>query len=135
MMEALWVRQVHNVVNGELLKRMLNSPELHARAAATHVLCYWRERVPAALELLKKLAADPAPRVRLEAVRAASFFTIPEAVEVALVSAEQPTDLYLDFTRGETMRALEPYVKKAVAEGRKIEFTTAAGARYFLKNV
>ena len=65
-------------------KRVLASPDFHARAAATRVLCYWRDRVPDALELLKKLAADPYPRVRLEAVRAASFFTVPEAVEVAV---------------------------------------------------
>src|SRR5207244_4486486 len=135
VMEALWVHQFHNVVNVELLKRMLSSPEFHARAAATRVLCYWRDCVPDALELLKKLAADPAPRVRLEAVRAASFFTSPEAVEIALVSAEQPTDSYLDYTRGETMKALDPYVKKALADGRKINFTTAAGGSYFLKNV
>ena len=58
---------------------MLASPDFRARAAATRVLCYWRDRVPDALDLLKKLAADPHPRVRLEAVRAASFFTVPEA--------------------------------------------------------
>ena len=98
------------------------------------MLCYWRDRVPDALDLLKKLAADPHPRVRLEAVRAASFFTVPEAVEVPLITAEHPSDYYLDYTRGETMRALEPYVKKALAEGRPIEFTSAAGARFFLRN-
>jgi len=135
MMEALWVHQLHNVVDVELLQRMLRSPEFHARAAATRVLCYWRDRVPNGLELLKQQAADPAPRVRLEAVRAASFFTVPEAVEVALITAEQPTDPYLDFTRTETMKALDPYVKRALAQGRKIAFTTPAGARFFLKNV
>ncbi len=113
MMEALWVHQFHDVVNVELLKRMLRSPDFRARAAATRVLCYWRDRVPDALELLKTLAADPYPRVRLEAVRAASFFTVPEAVEVPLISAEHPSDYYLDYTRGETMQALEPYWKKA----------------------
>ena len=94
MMEALWVHQYHNVVNVDLLKRMLQSPDFRARAAATRVLCYWRDRVPDALELLKKLAADPYPRVRLEAVRAASFFTVPEAVEVALISTGYPSDNY-----------------------------------------
>src|SRR5262249_39193884 len=79
MLEALWVHQYHNVVNVELLKRLLGSPEFRARAAATRVLCYWRDRVPEALDLLRKLAADESPRVRLEAVRAASFFTSPEA--------------------------------------------------------
>ena len=83
VLEALWVHQYHNVVNDELLKRVLGSPDFRARAAATRVLCYWRDRVPDALDLLKTLAADPHPRVRLEAVRAASFFTVPEAVEVA----------------------------------------------------
>src|SRR5438477_2128598 len=102
-----------NIVNTDLLKRMLSSPDFRARAAATRVLCYWRDRVPHALDLLRKLAADPYPRVRLEAVRAASFFTVPEAIEVVLVSEEQPSDIYLDFVRGETMKALDQYVKKA----------------------
>jgi putative heme-binding domain-containing protein len=135
LLEALWVHQYHNVVNVDLLKQVLGSPEFRARAAATRVLCYWRDRVPDALDLLKKLAADPHPRVRLEAVRAASFFTAPEAVEVALISAEHPSDVYLDFVRGETMKALDPYLRKAIAAGHDIAFTSPAGARFFLKNV
>jgi putative heme-binding domain-containing protein len=135
MLEALWLHQNHNVVNEELLKRELASSDFHARAAATRVLCYWHDRIPSALDLLKKLAADSSARVRLEAVRAASFFAVPEAIEVPLISADQPTDVYLDFVRGETMRALDPYVKKAVAEGRDIAFNSPSAARYFLKNV
>ena len=74
-MEALWVHQYHNVVDVDLLKRVLGSPDFHARAAATRVLCYWRDRVPEALDLLQEAGRRPDPRVRLEAVRAASFFT------------------------------------------------------------
>ncbi len=132
MLEALWVQQYHDVVNVELLKRMLKSKDFHARAAATRVLCYWRNRVPDALDLLKTLATDSYPRVRLEAVRAASFFDVPEAVEVALISAEHPTDEALDYVRSETMRTLEPYWRKAVAEGRSVAITSGAGARFFL---
>jgi putative heme-binding domain-containing protein len=135
MLEALWLHQSHNVVSMDLLKPELNAPDFHARAAATRVLGYWRDRVPDALDLLKKQAADPYPRVRLEAVRAASFFTVAEAVEVPLIAAEHPSDEYLDFVRRETMRALEPYVKKAIADGRELNFTSAAAARYFLKSV
>ncbi len=133
--EALWVHQLHNAVNTGLLKRVLASPDFHARAAATRVLCYWRDRIENPLGLLTTLAADPYPRVRLEAVRAASFFTEPEALEVALISAEHPTDVYLDFVRGETMKALEPVWKKAVSEGRPIKFTSDVGARFFLKGI
>ncbi|MGH7171078.1 MAG: DUF7133 domain-containing protein, partial [Gemmataceae bacterium] len=135
LLEALWMHQYHNVVDVDLLKRVLSSPEFRARAAATRVLCYWHDRVPDALALLKKLAADQHPRVRLQAVRAASFFTVPEAIEVPLIAAEQPADEYVDFLRGETMKALNPIVSKAIKAGKPIHFTTTAGARFFLKNV
>src|SRR5207302_4508387 len=83
LLEALWVHQYHNVVNEPLLKQMLRSPDFHARAAATRVLCYWRDRVQDPLALLKVQSADEHPRVRLEAVRATSFFTSPQVAEVA----------------------------------------------------
>src|SRR5262249_6439150 len=70
-----------------------------------------------------------------EAVRAASFFSAPEAIEGALISSEHPSDNYLDFTRAETLRALEPAVSRAIREGHEIKFTTDAGARFFLQNV
>ncbi len=135
MLEALWLHQNHNVADVNLLTRMLGSADFRARAAATRVLCYWRELVPDALEMVKKQAADPHPRVRLEAVRAASFFKGAEAIEVVLISADHESDPYIEFTRGETMRALDPYVKKAIAEGKPIPFTSTAGARFFLKNI
>jgi putative heme-binding domain-containing protein len=135
LLEALWLHQNHNVVNVDLLQQLLQSPDFRARAAATRVLCYWRDRVPDSLALLKLRAADPHPRVRLEAVRAASFYRVPEAIEVSLVAMEHPSDIYLDFVREETNRALDPFVKRAIAAGQSIPFTTAAGARYFLRNV
>lgn len=135
MLEALWVHQHHNVVDTALLERMLNSSDFHARAAATRVLCYWRDRVSNGLELLKKLAADSHPRVRLEAIRTASFLTVPEAVEIPLISADYPSDQFLDFQRDETMKTLDPYLKAALADGRRPAFTSEAGARFFLKNL
>jgi putative heme-binding domain-containing protein len=135
LMEALWLHQSHNVIDLELLHRMLRSPDFHARSAATRVLCYWRDRVPDALELLCKQAADEHPRVRLEAVRAASFFTVPEAMEIPLIAQDHPTDIYLDYVRAETLKALDPFIKQAIKEGKKIAFKSPTGMRYFLKNV
>ena len=135
VLEALWLHQFHDDVDLPLLKRVLASPDFRARAAAVRVLCYQRDRVPGALDLLKKAAADSYPRVRLEAVRAASFFTDAEAVEIPLISAEHPTDYFLDYSRAETMRTLEPYWRKAISEGRPINVTSDAGARFLLGNV
>ncbi len=134
-LEGLWAHQSHNVVDVDLLKQVLESPDFRARAAAVRVLSYWRDRVPGALELLKKLAADQHPRVRLEAVRAASFFRVPEAAEVPLIAREQPTDVYLDFVHNETMKALDPIWKKALADNKPIHVTSDAGVRFFLRNL
>lgn len=135
MMEALWVHQWHNVVDAELLKRMLKSPEPRARAAAARVLCYWRDRVPEGLALFKTLAADEHPRVRLEAVRAASFFRDAQAAEMALIALKQPTDYYLDYTLKESLRQLEPFWRKAIADGQPIAADNPAGINYLIKSV
>jgi glucose/arabinose dehydrogenase/lysophospholipase L1-like esterase len=115
MMEALWVHQWHNVVNEELLKRMLRSPDYHARAAATRVLCYWRDRVNDPLGLLEVQARDESPRVRLEAVRACSFFKTSKAAEVALAVLDKEADpnkpdYYIKYCLDETMKALDRYL-------------------------
>jgi glucose/arabinose dehydrogenase len=112
LLEGLWVYQWNNVVNEPLLRQLLASPDYRARAAATRVLCYWRDRVQKPLELLNKLAADESPRVRLEAVRAASFFKTPDAVDVALESADKKQDYYLKYTLDETLKTLDKYNKK-----------------------
>jgi putative heme-binding domain-containing protein len=131
-LEALWVNQHHNRVNLALLERVLASQDFRARAAAARVLCYQRDRVRGALDIFKRLAADPHPRVRLEAVRAASFFTEPEAVEIAVIAGQQSTDEYINFVKSETLRTLEPHWKKALAEGREVAMTTDAGRAYLL---
>ena len=114
--EALWVHQWHNVVNEEFLKRMLRSPDFHARAAATRVLCYWRDRVKDPLTLLAVQAKDESPRVRLEAVRACSFFKTAKAAEVALAVLDKEADpnkpdYYIKYCLDETMKALDKYLK------------------------
>lgn len=114
LMEALWVHQWHNVVNEDLLKQMLRSPEPRARAAAARVLCYWRDRVAGSLEMFRQLANDPSPRVRLEAVRAASFYAGPEAMDVANEILKRDTDYYLDYTYKETTRQLAKFVEGGI---------------------
>ena len=107
MMEALWVHQWHNVVDEALLKERLRSPDPRARAAATRVLCYWRDRVQDPVGLLKVQAVDEDPRVRLHAVRAASFFDDAKAgAEIVYAALTRDTDYYLDYTVGETLKQL-----------------------------
>ena len=67
LLEALWAHQSHNVVDVDLLKQLLGAKDFRARAAATRVLCYWRDRVDNPLERLRNQVNDEHPRVRLEA--------------------------------------------------------------------
>ncbi len=133
--EALWVHQWHNVVDVDLLKRVLALPDHRARAAAGRVLCYWRDRVPDGLALFRKLAQDEHPRPRLEAVRAASFYRSGEAADMALAALKKPTDYYLDYTLKETLRQLEPNWRKAISEGQAIAADNPAGINRLIGSV
>jgi len=113
-LEALWLKQSLDAVDPAMLHQMLTCPEPKARAAATRVLCYWRDRVENPLELLQKQVADEHPRVRLEAVRALSFFAGADAAkaqEIANESLLQDQDQYLKYTLDETNRTLDKRVK------------------------
>jgi putative membrane-bound dehydrogenase-like protein len=107
LLEANWVLQSHNVVDMDLLTAALTADDHRCRAAATRIVCDMRHRLPNALELIRKQIHDEHPRVRLEAVRACSFFDSEEAIEVALDVLEYETDPYLKYTLDETMRHLE----------------------------
>ncbi len=135
LLEALWVHQWHNVVNIPLLERVLKSTEPRARAQGVRVLGYWRDRVPGAIAMVKVAADDEAPRVRLEAVRVASFFTETAAADAALTILKHPKDYYLDYCFKETMRQLQPWWKNAVAEGKDIAKDNPAGIEFLMESV
>ncbi len=122
MLEALWLHQSLDEVNLPLLGTVLGSPEPRARAAATRVLCYWRDRVPDPLDALRKQVNDDHPRVRLEAVRALSFFdgaSVPKAQEIALEVLLHPQDDYLEYTLNETTKTLDHRAKSSGGRASK----------------
>jgi glucose/arabinose dehydrogenase len=106
-LEALWVKQHHDAVDEALLTSLLNASEPRARAAATRVLCYWRDRVADPLALLQARVSDGHPRVRLEAVRALSFFDTQQALDIAVESLIYDQDEYLEYTLNETLTTLQ----------------------------
>ena len=133
--EVLWLHQSHNVVDEKLLDRALTSRDHRARAAAVRVIAAWHDRLPNALDLLRRAAADESPRVRLMALWAASFIPSPEAAEVVLIANEQPTDLHLEFLSKEVLRTLQPLLDNATKGGQRVAFKSEAGTRYFLKGL
>ncbi len=115
-LEALWLHQSLDAVDPKMLDALLTCPEPKARAAATRVLCYWRDQVADPIEKLRKQVNDPNGRVRLEAIRALSFFQgkdAAKAAEVALESVLLDQDDYLKYTLEETNKTLEKRAKAA----------------------
>jgi azurin len=132
LLEALWVYQHHDVVEPDLLKRLLQAKEPRARAAATRVLQHWYDRVDGAMSLVQRMVKDPAPRVRLEAVRLLSFVPTREAAETALEALRQPTDYYLDYVLDSTMSTLEKVWKPILTSGKPISPDNPEGLAFLL---
>jgi HEAT repeat protein len=107
LLEGLWLYQQQHHLNQPLLTQLLKSPDYRVRAAAVRVLGAWGNELSDPLALLEEAIADAHPRVRLETVRACSFFQDPKALEIALRALDQPMDRYLQYTLTETVRQLQ----------------------------
>jgi glucose/arabinose dehydrogenase len=109
-LEGLWLHQNHNVVNEELLKQVLASPDFRARAAAIRVLVPWRDRLSNSLDLLSAAVNDEHPRVRLLGVWALSYYSgkdAPRAAEIAVEALLHPDDQFITHVLNETNKTLE----------------------------
>ena len=105
LLEALWLHQSHNVANVDLLNQVLAAKDFRAPARRRSASCATGgTSCPTRSTCSARLAADENARVRLEAIRAASFYKEAEAVEVVLIAEDRPSDRFIDFVRGETMQ-------------------------------
>ncbi|MDN5215176.1 GDSL-type esterase/lipase family protein [Fulvivirgaceae bacterium BMA12] len=73
VLEALWVTWGLNKIDELLLRQLLDSKDFRARAAAVRVLRYGGHQIADQAGLLMQAAKDDNPRVRLEALVAASW--------------------------------------------------------------
>jgi putative heme-binding domain-containing protein len=117
-LEALWTAETIDRIDVDLLARVAHSEEPKARAAAARVLGAWADRLPDPYPLLAKLTTDADPRVRLEAVLAASRLPTPRALDVALLALDQPSDPLVEFAIKRTAIILRPYWYPEFQKGR-----------------
>ena len=116
--EALGVYQSHEVIAPELLAKLCRAKEPGARAYAASVVGAWAGQLPNALELLRPLATDENPRVRLQAIVACTHTTNAQAMEVAASAADSSTDKFLDYALKQAVFALKPYWLPALRTGQ-----------------
>jgi len=130
-LEALWMLRHFDQVDVPLLEAVLSSRDHRARAAGMRVLAAIVDRVPQALDMVRRASADESLRVRLEALRTASYLRRPEAIESLAIVEELPSDGFMDYVKKEAARVLRPEYERARQAGERMAFTTPAGQRFF----
>lgn len=93
--EALWATWAQNKVDRGLLQKCLNAKAFQARAAAVSVLRYAHRHVSDSNRLFLQAANDAHPRVRLEAIIAASWLDNQAGARIALQAIRYPLDKWM----------------------------------------
>jgi putative heme-binding domain-containing protein len=128
-LQGLWLSQAFNLPLDPLLDRLLRSAAPEIRAAAVRARPDTRP-----LAELATLAADPHPRVRVEAVRALGRTSSAEGAALALGVLTQPMDRFLDYALWLTLNELaEPWLTALRSgtwspEGRDAQLTFGLSA-------
>lgn len=128
-LQALWMKQALNLPLDPLLDRLLRSASPEIRAAAVRARPDTRP-----LTELATLAADPHPRVRVEAIRALGRTGSAEGAALALSTLAQPVDRFIDYALWLTLNELaQPWLAALRAgtwspDGRDAQVTFALNA-------
>lgn len=134
LLETVGVFEAHGAVRSALVERLMKAKDARVRAYGARVAGAWNAELPNALELLKTAARDEHPRVRLEAVIACSYVEKPEAVEVATMVLESPSDRFLDYALAQSVRGSEKIWRKALADG-KLTFGGSAKQKTYVSAI
>jgi len=116
--EALWATWAQNRPDVGLLRTCLNARSFQARAAAVHVLRYSSHQFAEAPALFRQAVNDPHPRVRLEAIVAASWLDNELGARTVLDGLRHPLDKWMAPVTGQI---LETTLKDDVAALVKAE--------------
>ncbi|WP_254528879.1 MULTISPECIES: cytochrome c [unclassified Sphingobacterium] len=91
LLEAMWVTWGANKINADLVQKLLESNDYHARAAAIHAIRYNTDKIKNYKDLMAKATKDENGRVKLELIAAASWLSPNEGID--LMNAIDTTSL------------------------------------------
>ncbi len=132
LLELTGVYEAHESPRPELLAKLLVAKDPRVRAYGARVAGMWADRLSDPLKLLRERVQDENPRVRLEAVVAASYVPKAEAVEVVAAAVDRPRDPFLDYAIRSSARALQSRWGPLLAANR-LTLGSAAQADYLKK--
>ncbi len=113
-LESLWATWGQQAPSLRLLQRCLSARDHRVRAAAVRVVRHCLHLLDEPEKILLAPAGDDHPRVRLEALSAASWLGGPAGARVALTVASRPTDPWIRNALNAAMLTLGDDVRQLV---------------------
>ncbi|MFY0651365.1 MAG: c-type cytochrome [Cyclobacteriaceae bacterium] len=98
-LEALWVSWGLNQIDKELLMDLFKAEDFRARAAAVRALRYNGHQISNQPDLLMQAVKDEQPRVRLEAMVAASWLDKQVGLPIVEAAGDMPLDSWMEKPR------------------------------------
>lgn len=111
VLEALWATWGQQQPSIDLLAKCMEAKDHRVRSAAVRVVRHCFHILDAPESYLKKAAMDEHPRVRLEALSAATWLGGKDAAETLLAVASQKTDRWIRNALNSAMLLLKPEVE------------------------
>jgi putative heme-binding domain-containing protein len=130
--KALSVLESKEHVDEALLRRLLSVKDHRGRAYAARVVGRWSDRLEDPLALLQTCVQDEHPRVRLEAIVAASDSPDPQAIKVILQSLDKPVDRFIQTALRCTVVGSQDRWKPALLKG-ELKFDNPLHLAFLLK--
>ena len=82
LLEAMWATWGANKINADIVQKLLESNDYHARAAAIHAIRYNTDKIKNYKDLMAKATKDESGRVKLELIAAASWLKPSEGIDL-----------------------------------------------------
>lgn len=123
LFETLGVMEGAEIVDRELLGRLLRARSADARAYAAQTLGRWADRLPAnpaPINVFAELAYDQNARVRLATIVAAANLQRPDAIVAVLAASEEPRDKFIDSALHQAVVALKPQWEPQLAKAENL---------------
>ncbi len=133
LLEALWVSWGLNKVDEGLLKKLLEARDYRARAAAVRVLRYAGHQISNAEGLLMDAAVDAHPRVRLEALVAASWLPADVGIPIVKAAGSMPLDEWMAAPYEAALAHLEGRNVGVTPEGKTMTSLDGTDKELFMK--
>lgn len=117
VLESLWATWGQQQPSTDLIEQCLASEDHRVRAGAIRVVRHCLHLLDDSKSFLMKAAVDSHPRVRLEALSAATWLEGSDGAKILLTVATQPTDKWIRNALNSGMLLLKEEVDSLFAEG------------------